>query len=451
VAHPYGDQSLYQWSGVFAGRPPAGLGFERLVCGANLAGGRRHSIAFLDQSLARSPGRHFFSGRPNLGIAGLCWSNPALGGFRWGMGADDHSAEQECQRGGVCPQRQSVGFRRRERRHRFLAGHRRATTADFVGHENSVEAVAVSPDAKVLASGSADQQVKLWRITNGAVFRTMTGHTGVVSSVSFSPTNAIVASGSYDYTVKLWNSSNGSLLRTLLGHTSAVNSVTFSPDGDQVASGSGDTTIRLWRVSDGRLLRKLQDPTGSVFVIAYSPKNDYLASGNHRGDMALWRLADGSLLKSWPGHSNAVLSLSFSPDGAILVSGSRDSTLKYWTVPEAGLARQYDQETVVPNSLAFSPGGLLLAMARGDGTIVQAQNPLAQPAAITSLVRQGDGKYMCGLDLASVLGLACSIQTSSDLVHWTNETTLEVTNRTLTWVDPGSAAASQRFYRVRVP
>jgi WD40 repeat protein len=46
--------------------------------------------------------------------------------------------------------------------------------------------------------------VKLWDTTTGEEIKTLSGHTNWVYAVSFSPDGKLLASGSFDNTVKLW-------------------------------------------------------------------------------------------------------------------------------------------------------------------------------------------------------------------------------------------------------
>jgi WD40 repeat protein len=91
------------------------------------------------------------------------------------------------------------------------------------------------------------------------------------------------------HVIKLWRVSDGSLVRTLTEHTDWVSSVAFSPDGQVLVSGSGDRTIKLWRVSDGSLVRTLTGYIFSGYSIAFSPDGQNLASGGSDG-LALWRI-----------------------------------------------------------------------------------------------------------------------------------------------------------------
>jgi len=69
----------------------------------------------------------------------------------------------------------------------------------------------------------------------------------LVNAVAFSPDGRLLASGGDDHKVRLWNPTTGQPIgHPLTGHTGWVLSVAFSPDGHLLASASGDKTIRIW-------------------------------------------------------------------------------------------------------------------------------------------------------------------------------------------------------------
>jgi WD40 repeat protein len=120
-------------------------------------------------------------------------------------------------------------------------------------------AVAFAPDGKSLAVGSS---VGIYIYDTQDLSQTNLLATGVrVRGLAFSPDGAIIAGGLFDDSVRLWRVVDGQLLRTLKGHTDWVRAVAISPDGAYLASASDDDTMRLWRLSDGALVRTIQAGT----------------------------------------------------------------------------------------------------------------------------------------------------------------------------------------------
>ncbi|GJN86816.1 hypothetical protein PLIIFM63780_010398 [Purpureocillium lilacinum] len=126
------------------------------------------------------------------------------------------------------------------------------------GRNNGVTSVAFSTDSTLVASGSYDKTIRLWRVSTGECVQTLEGHDVSVSSVAFSTDSTLVASGSHDRTIRLWRVATGECVQALEGHDGWVSSVAFSTDSTLVASGSHDKTIRLWRVATGECVQTLK-------------------------------------------------------------------------------------------------------------------------------------------------------------------------------------------------
>lgn len=117
----------------------------------------------------------------------------------------------------------------------------------MTGHQQLVNHIAFSPDARYVASASFDKKVKIWCGKTGRFLATLTGHVGAVYQVAWAPDSCYIASASKDSTVKVWAMKDlKKALHTLAGHEDEVYTLDWSPNGSQLASGSKDRTIKIW-------------------------------------------------------------------------------------------------------------------------------------------------------------------------------------------------------------
>ena len=121
-------------------------------------------------------------------------------------------------------------------------------------HREKITALTISPSGEYLATGSSDWTIEVWKVTDrepptpvnfGSPLWILKGHAGTVTSVAFSPSSKMLASGSADQRVRLWDLTTGKHLHTFSNHTSKISALTFTRD-DVLASGSSDGTAFIW-------------------------------------------------------------------------------------------------------------------------------------------------------------------------------------------------------------
>ncbi len=179
------------------------------------------------------------------------------------------------------------------------------------GHTDGVYAVAISPDAKCIATGGRDRTIKLWDIETEKLIRTLEGHDGMVLRLAFSPDGTTLASGGEDQTIKIWDVATGRETATLKGHRNWVCAVSFSPDGRRLASASADSTVKLWDLATSATTATLRGHQDEVWTVEFSPDGAQLASGGKDRTVRIWDAASAEQLGVLDRHNGEVYTLAY--------------------------------------------------------------------------------------------------------------------------------------------
>ena len=247
------------------------------------------------------------------------------------------------------------------------------------GHDDSVYALACSPDGRWLATAGYDRKIQIWELPQGSLQRTLVGHNGPVFDLAFAPDNRILASASADATVKIWDAVTGERMDTLSQPLKDQYSVDISPDGQFVVAGGADNRLRLWR-----LLSTEQPQINPMLVARYA-------------------------------HEQPIHRVRFSRDGLRLVSVSADKTAKVWDARDLTSRHVHSLGGEMAETCVWPAGTDRLFVGRMDGAIEQFELKPWRPDQRHTLPTSGNDALMRELSPVDELATVDEMESNDDV------------------------------------
>ena len=185
-------------------------------------------------------------------------------------------------------------------------------------HEGAINAVALLPDNRAVTAGE-DGRIALWTPGKAQPDPVLTGHTGPVVALAVSPEADFLASGSWDGTVRLWPLGGRGTPTVLETQQQNVNAVAFSPDGQQLVSAGYDGMLRFWPVRAHGTAAIVSLPT-PLNAVAVMPSGEIVTAG---ADGKVYRVSPAGEVKSTAQISDApITALAAARDGSRLAATS---------------------------------------------------------------------------------------------------------------------------------
>ena len=194
-------------------------------------------------------------------------------------------------------------------------------------------------DGAASAARCDHTELRLWRVSDGALLATLKARTLPLTSIVFSPDSRWVAVGACQTLsandgaeqcsageVFMWRTSDGKLVQDLKAHDGQVNALAFSNDGTRLASGAADGSVVVWQLESGAMALRMTHGA-PINSLAFSTYDTALIAGSR--SLVIWRLSDGVLLGD-AGLQEDVLQIDLSPDGSMLAAVTADNRLVLW-------------------------------------------------------------------------------------------------------------------------
>jgi WD40 repeat protein len=219
-----------------------------------------------------------------------------------------------------------------------------------------VKAVVVSPDKKLVIA-SRGNQLHVYDADKGEYVRSLfdpnlttadkkpvkAAHVSLVEALALSPDGKLLASGSFQE-VSLWDTATGAIKQKITGFADRVVALAFSPDGKMLATGGGapteDGEVKVFDPATGKLVVELKNAhSDTVFGVSFSGDNKMLATCGADKFVKTWEVPSGKFVKSFEGHTHQVLDVGWKADGKFLASAGADNVIKVWDFDKGEQAR----------------------------------------------------------------------------------------------------------------
>ncbi len=237
------------------------------------------------------------------------------------------------------------------------------------------------PDGKRLAVSSSSQAnpiVAVYNTENAAEIFSLKGHLKRVRAVDVSPDGKIIATGSQDGTVRIWNAETGAELKKFDFATkekgTEIQDLQFSKSGGKLVIGGFEVLAVLdtktWRMKQVNLNDfDEKNIVLNAWKVVFSPPEKTIAFGNWTGEVCFLDADNLNLIRVLPLHKVTVKGLAFSNDGKILATASWDRTVKFVDVQTSEVVNELRGHFAGVHEIVYSPDGTKLATSSADFSV----------------------------------------------------------------------------------
>jgi WD40 repeat protein len=206
--------------------------------------------------------------------------------------------------------------------------------------DSTIRDIAVSNQGRYILYGKTNGVAVHVNIISGKRLEFL-GHQEKINAVDLSPNGYFALTGGNDYTAYLWDTRSGQVIHRF-NHPSRVTQVKLDPLGRYAFTADSKKQARIWDLLTGKVVSNLDYISRQkIFsAVRFSTDGKFLATGSPSRKLALWDVKTGKRVQQWQVNprkdtrpkSAVVYDVAFSPDGKTLISESSSGLAETWNI-----------------------------------------------------------------------------------------------------------------------
>jgi U3 small nucleolar RNA-associated protein 12 len=164
--------------------------------------------------------------------------------------------------------------------------------------KDDILSLCYTPDSRLLAVSTLDNTVKVFFDDSLKLFLTLYGHKLPVLNMSVSSDSKMIATCSADKNVRLWGLDFGDCHKAFFAHQDSVMQVSFIPqppsreEAHHFFSASRDRLLKSWDGDKFEQVQKIEGHHGEIWAMVVGKTGDIIVTASHDKSIRLWSLTD---------------------------------------------------------------------------------------------------------------------------------------------------------------
>ncbi len=318
----------------------------------------------------------------------------------------------------------------------FLTADTLALDAELEVSGEHLTALSVSSDGRRLAIGQFDGMMRLIDANTRKELDSSVGHKESVNSLAFSPDGQSLASAGAadDHSVCVWSIADDQLKEQIrFDCEKSVEAVAFSSDGGLLVWSDYGGRFTCLDLRSGERWSAQLTPSSETPAncLAFAPDGRmvFFGSGAALGadseaEVGILDLSTRIVVRRLHGHSSMVLDLVVLSDGRSVISAAHDSTIRLWSLDKVHEYPELPWWERQIEEAAFSPDGVWIYTAPKRGTFVSVRNVESGEfvgtlsdleSGVEKLAPSPDGKRVAVVDRQGNLRVLWTVEENPDV------------------------------------